>query len=430
MPAVLHEDAGPYSKGRQRSLSVLNFSSLLAVAAEIDCKFVMGVFTKCLGPQGKLDSDDESWRDINDSLYLLATGVFPFGPWHPNSSEFKRAGSPICLLNGEPISLCIVSGKADAEQQVVGWGAPSYNSGVDVCGRCDCDRGDKPFTNLVAVRARRSYAPKREFLQRLVLPIHPIMLAFYFTRYFLRIDIMHNNDNNGVISILAGEVMVELAWTCDLLGQTIDERLAALNTLLVEYYERHNVKHRIGGGIKKQNLHLGTGVTDSFPQLCGPNIKSAPTRAILPFIRYLVDRFYTGHDQRTVSAKKCVQAVDDFVRILYDGRLFLDDEAKLRLDELADKFARHFQWLSVDAVAHAQVRWHVTPKVHTFMHISQECKLLNARFVQRYLEESLVGMMEPIATSCCNGPILKGEVQRSVLVKVVVGIELRWQGYE
>ena len=145
----------------------------------------------------------------------------------------KERAAPSCLLNGEPISLCIVSGKADAEQQVVGWGAPSYNSGVDVCGRCDCDRGDKPFTNLVAVRARRSYAPKREFLQRLVLPIHPIMLAFYFTRYFLRIDIMHNNDNNGVISILAGEVMVELAWTCDLLGQTIDERLAVLNTLLV-----------------------------------------------------------------------------------------------------------------------------------------------------------------------------------------------------
>ena len=98
IPLVIHEDAGPFSKSQ--SVSVLNYSSITGRGAEFDIKFVVSTFIKVSGEGRRPLSDDPGWAAILDSFLLLANGVFPVGPYAPDSDAHRLAGQPIVELFG------------------------------------------------------------------------------------------------------------------------------------------------------------------------------------------------------------------------------------------------------------------------------------------------------------------------------------------
>ena len=163
----------------------------------------------------------------------------------------------------------------------------------------------------------------REFWQRLSDPRHPLMHAPFFTRHFLRLDMMHCLDCNGVVAIIAAEVFVYSIKELAVLGPTEEARLERLNQMMVGFYGRNNVQHRIGDGLSKSHLFSGN-VGDSFPTLHGPHIKAANTRALLPFLAEIVSApYFVLLGQRERSMKQVVLCLDEFVRILYDGDIFV-----------------------------------------------------------------------------------------------------------
>ena len=65
--------------------------------------------------------------------------------------------------------------------------------------------------------------------------------------------------------------------------------------------------------------------------------------------------------------------------------------------------------------------WPVKPKVHTMQHVPLFCEVMNPRFLQNYIEESVVGTTTKVWKRSVAGRY-QGGVQRVVLVKRVVGL--------
>ena len=47
--------------------------------------------------------------------------------------------------------------------------------------------------------------------------------------------------------------------------------------------------------------------------------------------------------------------------------------------------------------------WHITAKTHYMMHFPKEARLVSPRIVQNYIEESYIGKIGQIWSSCKHG---------------------------
>ena len=83
--------------------------------------------------------------------------------------------------------------------------------------------------------------------------------------------------------------------------------------------------------------------------------------------------------------------------ILYAGPCFLDDASLNELRAQLSRLGRHYQWLVVYAMNKGQTWWHIVPKLHVGLgHLGHQAALINPRFVQGYMSESMVGIVTTI----------------------------------
>ena len=95
------------------------------------------------------------------------------------------------------------------------------------------------------------------------------------------------------------------------------------------------------------------------------------------------------------------------------------------MQTLLYRFGRHFCWLSGEATEDGLLVWHLRPKLHFMQHLAEQSRLINPRYVQCYLEESICGKMAALAKSCFNGPNLPKKLQYLMLLKYLCALWAR-----
>ena len=124
-------------------------------------------------------------------------------------------------------------------------------------------------------------------------------------------------------------------------------------------------------------------------------MKAANTRAFVPYIVALQQRaVLIRKTPKNVHMLKAVEALPACYSIVYDGSYSLGGTELGKLREHLDRFGRHYQWLAVTAMNEGKMMWHIVPKFHFVLaHLGQQAALINPRFVQGYLSESMVGVV-------------------------------------
>ena len=229
---------------------------------------------------------------------------------------------------------------------------------------------------------------------------------------------MHLLDCKGVASLVIGSVLKCLALVKTILGATQDARMATINALLIDFYDRHPGTHR-APPLKIKNLTL-----DGWATLHGPVYKAANTRAMLPVLVELVDSYMDETNEYERTSKLCVHAFNGIYEVMYSNGIFLPDTPKRALTRHLLRFGRCYQHLRNLSAAAGWLYWNITPKVHMSQHFAALCRIINPRYLQNYSEESQVGTMTTIWGRSAHGKY-RSTIQHVVLVKRLVALALR-----
>ena len=144
----------------------------------------------------------------------------------------------------------MLHGLSDMEQTRA-WSGIDYNAVAEdgVCAWCDANRGSRPHTHLVdrppwnprtndaflALTRGASFGPG--------VP-HPMNEMHWWTRHFMRVDVMHALDHRGVSGILAAGVISDTLDTRYELGATRELRMQAIDNRRLTWYSNHRVSSK------------------------------------------------------------------------------------------------------------------------------------------------------------------------------------------
>ena len=263
-----------------------------------------------------------------------------------------------------------------------------------------------------------SFVYLQAFKVRFARPLHPLVSSHYFSKYFLRLDIMHILDLKGVIAIAAGSLLKGLVDNRQSLGPRQEARLDALNTKMARFQEG-TTEHRMPA------FRVADLTTDGWHVIGSKLIKAANTRALVPFLKALAIEYHSAHGAYHSSVRKVFIALDDIERIFYSSEMFLTDQCKAELVSLFNKLGRHWQFLRHECKELGINAWKVSPKLHyAVAHIPEQARLINPRFVHNYGEESLVGRITKIWAASTNGPY-QNTGQKTALARYLVGLIIR-----
>ena len=196
------------------------------------------------------------------------------------------------------------------------------------------------------------------------------------------------------------------------------QRLQTINERRLAFYSRNTVLNRMPK-IRINNLTNG----DGFADLCGPAIKAANSRSLVPFVAELVMEFMDSGSVYHKAIQKMFKSAKSILDLLYRASMFLSFQEKLDLKSDIMRLGKYFQLAQTLASADAEPLWHLTPKVHQTMHIPKQASLINPVVVQCYKDESFVGVVTNIWHAQAAGGYLK-TVQWTVLFKYLLGLSL------
>ena len=233
---------------------------------------------------------------------------------------------------------------------------------------------------------------------------------------------MHSMDCKGLAAIVAGGVFHNLIRFEARLGANKAERLGKINEFMVIHYRNNPCSSHLVD-LREENL-VGGSATSDWICLHGPTVKAAVTRHLAPFIRELADTYFNKPDLHDTSVRALCSALDQAYVTLYESSMFLLPEQHALLDRSFQEIGLHMQTLRGISESRGQLYWQITPKVHMCMHIPEQCRLIKARFVQCYGEESMVHRWSSMWHSCAHGPYQR-TVQFNVLVKYLVQFTIR-----
>ena len=401
IPLRLHEDAGPFSKGG--SVNIISWSSLLAKGKELAGKIVFGNYIKT-AEQGPAE---DGWSEFIADLEALAAGM-------------QGNGQPIVGADNINYSAIMLFGGADLEVECMAWGLASYNENEsDCCGWCLGDRRHRPLTDL---RRSALWRPTERmsndfFMERLSRKGHPISRAPFCNKYFFRLDVMHVFDHHGIACIVIASTIRPLILTCASLGDNQPRRLEAINDMLATFNSDRHLSVTIPP-LQLANLSL-----DDWAELHGTLYKSAICRHAADFSLELAQKYYTGGDPYSVGVLTANRALCKIYEVLYSAGMFLNHGQLADISEATLELGGAFHVLRDIAQARGELTWHIKPKVHIGQHLPSQCVLINARAVQNYAEESLVGRICDIWEGSCSGPYHRS-VQRQTLIKYLVVLAL------
>ena len=180
-----------------------------------------------------------------------------------------------------------------------------------------------------------------------------------------------------------------------------DREKEILNEKLQQFYTDNRVQHRLPK-LRLSNIR-GSKETD-FPQLRGKIVKSASTKALVPFLQQLAAEFDTGTPW-TQHRRKACDYLQQMYTILDEGAMFLEEGEIVAFKRAVLKFSSHYNCLAVNGSLAGNLFFNVVPKHHYLQHLCMMCEMINPRFMQCYKEESFVGRVTALYASCASGPL-------------------------
>ena len=160
----------------------------------------------------------------------------------------------------------------------------------------------------------------------------------------------------------------------------------------------------------------------SWACLHGPVVKAANCRQMSPLFE-LWARKHLPDSPENRSIVKVTSRLNEVYHILYNNPMFMSRGAKDQLGKAVRSLGQHMQLLRSICSRDGRLLWQMTPKCHLFQHVPSQCELHNSRYVQVYIEESLMGKMAHIWESGATGPYHQ-TVQFSVLVKYITALAI------
>ena len=164
-----------------------------------------------------------------------------------------------------------------------------------------------------------------EFLGSFRRPLHPLVSHPWWNSHTYRLDLLHLIDHHGI----AGNIIGNTFWAhisgermCDVLpGSTVESRLEALNIEIKEFYDANRVDNRL------PKLKLDNIKSDTFPELHGPAVKAANTRALVPYVLDLQRRAASMQPNRKhTHMTKVLESLQAAIEIFYTNSFFLSPE--------------------------------------------------------------------------------------------------------
>ena len=103
----------------------------------------------------------------------------------------------------------------------------------------------------------------------------------------------------------------------------------------------------------------------------------------------------------TDAASRSANCWSDFLRLLANRPVFLDDAAKTQVSGLGKNLVGLYSALPVEAINSGIRAWKMTPKLHCFQHLCewQMPEYGNGKFYWAYCDEDLGGHVIEVATS-------------------------------
>ncbi len=83
---------------------------------------------------------------------------------------------------------------------------------------------------------------------------------------------------------------------------------------------------------------------------------------------------------------------------------------------------QHFTWLARDSCERGLMYYNLTPKLHFFIHVAEQCALSNAAYSWTYADEDYMGRITKLARACAAGagPFRLNRALAHKCLKVVV----------
>ena len=164
--------------------------------------------------------------------------------------------------------------------------------------------------------------------------------------------------------------------------------------------------------------------------LSGPLVKAANTRGVYEVSKLLAFELLTRGDQESTSIRKVNESLCIVFQVLYSSDMCLNAQQLASVRKHTLRLGRRLQRMSHHAATSAGNKvWLVTPKAHFMQHVPEQCELMNLRYLQCYVEESLCGRIAKIYKSSSNGPSTPPMLQRVAMTKYLALHVLRSCGY-
>ena len=238
-------------------------------------------------------------------------------------------------------------------------------------------------------------------------------------RHFVRADVMHVVDHNGLSCIVIGSVISRLVKYELRLGPNQEARLQNLNVQIDEYW---STVSNPSSSNPIRNLKMSNIFPDGKSQwsvLKGPRVKSANTRQFVPVLEVLVRKYCDSGSLEDLATIKLVKSINEMYLILYSAAILFTPAQHTALRDAVLEIGAAIQYLRSVSNRRGDLFFQITPKVHFVQHLPFQASAINPRYTQNYCEESLVGKICKIRKSSAEGPYAR-TVQRTALVKYLV----------
>ena len=228
---------------------------------------------------------------------------------------------------------------------------------------------------------------------------------------------MHVVDLRGVISVAGGSLLDGLCRDNASLGGRMEERLNKLNEMRNAFQRSHKTQHTMPD-LRLQDLKV-----DGWAMMGGKLVKAANSRALVPWLVDLVERYYNGHGAYASSVRKVFKNLHRVEELFYSCGTFMGTAEVEELEACIRTIGRHWMVLREQSRRRRRNAWQVRPKLHYFMHLGSQARLINPRAVQVYQQESLVGRIAKIWRMCAQG-VYAPNVQEYTLGRYWTALEL------
>lgn len=421
VPFCLHGDGAEFHD-RDQLMTVSIKPVLFSADSKQDCHFLLASLPKSTTVKATWD---KIWTVLGWSFEALLSGK------HPDRDPFDQpwaAGSARKQLQGKSLhphgyfGVCwAIIGDLDFFNKDLG--TPAMNADA-FCWRCKCNRSDKPWTDFRSNAVWRATCSSAASVKALNLPC-PIFNYAGISPLMLQLDVMHTMDL-GITEHVVANVLHSILYT-DLPGRGPATKKQQFNQLwlkIQQCYKDLDLKHRL------TNFSLACIVDDidapfaSYPTL--KRVKAAECKHLLRALAPIIEEYTSDADfhQHRKGVYNALVAVYDSIENSGD---YIGDVKQL--EQQAQKFQLHYQWLAKHSMSNGFKAWSVVNKFHFFEHLIMQSKYENPALYWAYSGEDIVGRISRLGHMCSVGKS-SIEMAHVLIDRYRIGFHLRKTRYD